>query len=121
MDEEKHQSGSNNKTSIQDLKDMLATYLNGEGVTDLKHNFNCLNPNHNDKTPSMTYYESSQKVYCHGCGASWDIFDLYAVQHLNVQPDSSNRVSYPNGFKEVYNKLADFMHDFTRGRRTKQD
>ncbi len=89
---------------------MLATYLNGEGITDLKHNFNCLNPKHGDKTPSMTYYESSQKVYCHGCGASWDIFDLYAVQHLNVQPDSSNRVSYPNGFKEVYNKLADFMN-----------
>lgn len=117
MNEEKHQSSSNNKTSIQDLKGILATYLNNEGVTDLKHNFTCLNPNHNDKTPSMAYYESSKKVYCYGCHASWDIFDLFAVQHLHVQPDSSNRVSYPNGFKEVYNRLADFMN--VAGRRFK--
>ena len=109
MNQQNKSSSNNSKASIDDLKALLPDYLTGKGI-DLKKNFTCLNPNHADKTPSMTYYADSQTVYCHGCNASFDIFDLFAIDHLNASVDSSNRVQYPNGFKEVYNKLADYMH-----------
>lgn len=109
MNQNNKSSSNNSKASIDDLKALLPDYLTGKGI-DLKKNFTCLNPNHADKNPSMTYYADSQTVYCHGCNASFDIFDLFAIDHLNASVDSSNRVQYPNGFKEVYNKLADYMH-----------
>lgn len=109
MNQQNKSSRNNSKASIDDLKALLPDYLTGKGI-DLKKNFTCLNPNHADKNPSMTYYADSQTVYCHGCNASFDIFDLFAIDHLNASVDSSNRVQYPNGFKEVYNKLADYMH-----------
>ena len=109
MNQNNKSSSNNSKASIDDLKALLPDYLTGKGI-DYKKNFTCLNPNHADKNPSMTYYADSQTVYCHGCNASFDIFDLFAIDHLNASVDSSNRVQYPNGFKEVYNKLADYMH-----------
>lgn len=109
MNQQNKSPRNNSKASIDDLKALLPDYLTGKGI-DLKKNFTCLNPNHADKNPSMTYYADSQTVYCHGCNASFDIFDLFAIDHLNASVDSSNRVQYPNGFKEVYNKLADYMH-----------
>ena len=109
MNQNNKSSSNNSKASIDDLKALLPDYLTGKGI-DYKKNFTCLNPGHDDKNPSMTYYADSQTVYCHGCNASFDIFDLFAIDHLNASVDSSNRVKYPNGFKEVYNKLADYMH-----------
>lgn len=109
MNQQNKSSRNNSKASIDDLKALLPDYLTGKGI-DLKKNFTCLNPNHADKNPSMTYYADSQTVYCHGCNASFDIFDLFAIDQMQASVDSSNRVQYPNGFKEVYNKLADYMH-----------
>ena len=109
MNQNSKSSNNNVKASIDDLKALLPDYLTGKGI-DLKKNFTCLNPNHADKNPSMTYYADSQTVYCHGCNASFDIFDLFAIDQMQASVDSSNRVQYPNGFKEVYNKLADYMH-----------
>ena len=75
MNQNSKSSNNNVKASIDDLKALLPDYLTGKGI-DLKKNFTCLNPNHADKNPSMTYYADSQTVYCHGCNASFDIFDL---------------------------------------------
>lgn len=33
---------------------------------------------HNDKTASMKVYDSTNKVYCFGCGRSADVIDVYA-------------------------------------------
>ena len=98
---------NNNTESFQELKALLLDYLNKQGI-DVKHNFSCLNPNHSDRTPSMTFYPDDNVVYCHGCGARFDIFDLYAIQQLSITPDTNNHVSYP--FKEVYNAVAQYMN-----------
>lgn len=110
MHQQNEFSNIQHKSNIEDLKGLLSDYLAREGVTNLDHNFTCLNPKHADKNPSMTYYPDSQTVYCHGCNASFDIFDLFAIEHLGVEPDAHNRVSYPNGFKNVYNQLAEYMN-----------
>ena len=110
MNQQNEFSNNHHKSNIEDLKGILPDYLSREGITDLKHNFTCLNPKHADKNPSMTYYSDSQTVYCHGCNASFDIFDLFAIEHLGVEPNANNRVSYPNGFNDVYNQLAEYMN-----------
>lgn len=110
MNQQNEFSNNHHTSNIEDLKELLPDYLSREGITNLKHNFTCLNPKHSDKNPSMTYYSDSQTVYCHGCNASFDIFDLFAIEHLGVKPNANNRVSYPNGFKDVYNQLAEYMN-----------
>lgn len=95
-------------TLIENLKMLLPKYLIDNGIN-IKKNFRCLNPNHNDQKPSMTYYSDTQTVYCHGCGAQYDIFDLFALQHMNAIMDkTTQRVMYQ--FKDAYNQLADYMH-----------
>lgn len=103
--------------SIENLKVLLPEYLTGENVN-IKSNFKCLNPNHDDKKPSMTYYSDNQTVYCHGCGARFDIFDLYAIDHMDAPVDqTTNRVSY--NFNTAYNQLADYMHINVKKLKTK--
>ena len=110
MNQQNEFSNNHHKSNIEDLKGLLPDYLSREGITDLKHNFTCLTPKHADKNPSMTYYSDSQTVYCHGCNASFDIFDLFAIEHPGVEPNANTRVSYPNGFNDVYNQLAEYMN-----------
>ena len=106
MNQQNKSSINNHNAKIEDLKALLPDYLIGEGIN-LKGNFTCLNPNHEDKTPSMTYYADSHTVYCHGCGASFDIYDLFAIQHMHATVDD-NRAVY--NFKEVFNGLAAYMN-----------
>lgn len=64
------------------LKDCLPAYLESLGIRATgRKNFRCLNPAHNDSTPSMTYYRDTQTVYCHGCKGQYDIFDLIGLDY----------------------------------------
>ena len=47
--------------------------------------FNCLNPNHEDNSPSAHVLPDGTKAYCHGCGATYDI--LTVNSWLNKAPD----------------------------------
>lgn len=62
------------------VKNYLRQYLEGKGIN-IRENFRCLNPDHNDKTPSMTYYDDTKTCYCHGCKAQYDIFDLIGIDY----------------------------------------
>lgn len=62
------------------LKSLLGQYLEKLGIKGHK-NFNCLNPEHEDSTPSMKYFSDTNKVYCYGCGASYDLLDLIAIDN----------------------------------------
>lgn len=53
----------------------LPQYLAQKGIQ-VNRNFLCLNPEHNDHTPSMTYNRHRNKCHCFACGADADIFDL---------------------------------------------
>lgn len=78
--------------SEEQLKQRLPEYLAKIGV-DTRKNFRCLNPGHDDKTPSMAYDSKRNKVHCFGCGATWDIFDLVAVEELGA-PVVDSRPQY---------------------------
>ena len=63
----------------EQAKPLITNLLYELGVTDLSKNFRCINPAHNDSTPSMTYYADTHCVHCHGCGFHGNIFQVYSL------------------------------------------
>lgn len=62
----------------EEAKARLAHYLEARGI-DSARPFRCLNPDHEDKNPSMSYDQRAHRVKCFACGASYDLFDLIAL------------------------------------------
>lgn len=79
-------------TNNDHIKEKLDDYLVGKGI-DIRKNFNCLNPTHKDKNPSMSYDKKRNKVHCFSCGADYDIFDLIGIDY--------NIASYPERIKKA--------------------
>lgn len=100
-----HNSNSSNQEK-EELRSMLGEYLTSKNI-DVNKNFTCLNPYHEDNTPSMSYNKIDNYVHCFGCGVTYDIFDLYAMDNMNVTIDASgNPMLTGYNFKEAYNKVA---------------
>lgn len=62
------------------IKQQLPFYLEGKGISTRK-NFCCLNPEHPDTKPSMSYDPKRNKCHCFACNANYDIFDLIAIDY----------------------------------------
>ena len=62
------------------VKGQLEDYLKNKGV-DTRKNFRCLNPDHADNNPSMSYDRKRQKAHCFSCGADYDTFDLIGIDY----------------------------------------
>ena len=75
------------------LQNKLQDYLQGKGINTNKP-FRCLNPEHEDAHPSMSYDRKRRKVHCFACGADYDIFDLIGIDEGIT------------GFKEQYNRAC---------------
>lgn len=73
------------------VKGYLEDYLKGKGINTRKP-FRCLNPDHPDKHPSMSYDRERQRCKCFSCGASYDIFDLIGIDYgLKEDKDIFNK------------------------------
>ena len=59
-------------------KEDLEKVLKNLGI-DVKKAFRCLNPEHEDKNPSMRYDAKRQKVHCFSCGVDYDIRDVREI------------------------------------------
>lgn len=65
------------------IKPQLEGYLKDKGI-DTRRPFNCLNPAHQDKNPSMSLDREHNQAHCFSCGAKYDIFDLIGMDnHLD--------------------------------------
>lgn len=62
------------------VKQQLPNYLESKGIS-TRNNFNCLNPDHVDNDPSMSYDRARNKCHCFGCGADYDTFDLIGIDY----------------------------------------
>lgn len=62
------------------VKGHLADYLESRGCSTRKP-FLCLNPDHNDRNPSMSYDRRRNKVHCFACGADYDLLDLIGIEY----------------------------------------
>lgn len=76
------------------IRGEMRSYLEQRGLPTGKNQFfSCLNPSHEDSSPSMMFYPDNNKVYCHGCHKSYDIFDLIGLEY--------NLNSFPEQFKKA--------------------
>ena len=85
-----------NDQVIEKVKEHLKDYLEELGINTSKP-FNCLNPNHDDKNPSMSYDKRRNIVKCFSCDTSYDIISLYATQ---------NNLDNNTDFKKIVEELA---------------
>ncbi len=67
------------------LRPYLRDYLHAKGINPSRR-FRCLNPDHADRHPSMSYDANRQKVHCFACGADYDLFDLLALDESLSSP-----------------------------------
>ena len=73
------------------VKGYLGEYLRSKGI-DIRKPFHCLNPDHPDKHPSMSYDSRGQRCKCFSCGVSYDIFDLIRLDYgLTQNTDVFNK------------------------------
>lgn len=66
---------------LNTIRPYILEYLQEKGY-DTSGAIRCLNPSHEDKKPSMIVSNAEEygwKVYCRGCGAYYDIFDIYSI------------------------------------------
>lgn len=115
----------NNREEIEKLKPMLANYLIEKHNININKPFRCLNPEHEDKHPSMSYTNKYNICKCFSCGVSYDIFDIigldYNVSSFKDKIDIANKIfpnilEGPNHFRviESPNKLIDFRSYFQK-------
>ena len=62
------------------VKCYLQDYLHTHGYSTRKP-FLCLNPDHPDTNPSMSYDQRRNKVHCFACGADYDLIDLVGIEY----------------------------------------
>ena len=74
---------SNLDAVVSSLKPYLNQYLEEQGI-DTSNNFCCINPKHEDSTPSMTTKQVPECAFCFGCSNASDIFQ--AAHFLEGKP-----------------------------------
>lgn len=79
-----------------EIKKHLKDYLEEIGVNTARP-FTCLNPQHDDKHPSMSYDDKRKIVKCFSCNESYDIFSLYAL---------NNNLDNKKDFKKIVDDLT---------------
>lgn len=62
------------------VKSQLENYLTSTGRP-TKQAFNCLNPDHPDRHPSMSFDPRRNKCKCFSCGADYDTFDIIGIDY----------------------------------------
>ncbi|NCB72464.1 MAG: DNA primase, partial [Clostridia bacterium] len=68
------------KQAKEHIKDQLEAYLQGKMI-DTSKLFRCLNPDHEDKNPSMGYNPDSKRVHCFSCGVTYDTLDVVGIDY----------------------------------------
>ena len=85
-----------NDQAIEEIKNHLKDYLQDKGLN-INKPFTCLNPQHDDKHPSMSYDPKRNIVKCFSCNSSYDLISLYALD---------NNLDNNNDFIRIIDELA---------------
>lgn len=88
------------------IKEQLENYLQSKGVS-IGKPFRCLNPQHEDKKPSMSYDNKRKKAHCFSCGVDYDTFDLIGIDYgLKSSKDIFKKAYELLGNKNMYQNQA---------------
>ncbi|WP_195277369.1 DnaB-like helicase C-terminal domain-containing protein [Anaerotruncus rubiinfantis] len=103
-----------NERLLEELRGLLPEYMAQKRILiggRKNRLIRCINPQHEDRHPSMSYYQQAHKLKCFSCGASYDIFDVIAMDY----PDCD---SFPRQVKKACDIFGlPFPEDFGRGDR----
>ena len=115
------------RKDIDAFKLMLADYLiTKHNIINLKNKFTCLNPDHEDRHPSMSYTSKYNICHCFSCGTKYDIFDLIGLDYgvdsfsekieiaQSLYPNISNIVFKKTDVIEHENNVIDFTNYFNK-------
>ena len=80
LTERKGRRKMNREQARAHIKNELESHLQQRGLNTRKP-FNCLNPDHADSTPSMSYDRKRNKAHCFSCGADYDTLDLIGIEY----------------------------------------
>lgn len=93
------------------LKAQLPEYLRNKGIN-INAPFRCLNPNHQDIHPSMSYNPKNQTVHCFSCNATYDIFEIigldFGLSDFKDQFDKACELFLSTGDNEFIEANDDF-------------
>lgn len=81
----------------EQLRGCLVDYLGQKGLNPRKP-FSCLNPEHPDRHPSMSFNPHNNTVHCFSCGVTYDLFDLIGMDY------------HLDGFEEKLQKGCELFH-----------
>lgn len=70
-----------NNHKKETLKAMLRDYLEEAHGINTRQPFCCLNPEHEDRHPSMAFDKDHNRCVCFACGARYDIFDVIGIDY----------------------------------------
>lgn len=102
------------RTDIDNYKFLLADYLVKNHHIDLKRPFTCLNPDHEDRHPSMSFTNKYNICKCFSCGVSYDLFDLikidYGAESFKEQLEIVSRI-YPNIKMDISKQFSKIESD----------
>lgn len=96
------------RQSIDNFKTMLADYLVQKHGININEPFTCLNPDHEDRHPSMNFWNKHNICKCFSCGTCYDLFDLigidYGVESFKEKLEIVDSL-YPNISNIVFKKF----------------
>lgn len=72
-------------TAKAHVREQLEEYLQRRGI-DTRKAFRCLNPNHEDRHPSMSLDRKRNKCHCFACAADYDTFDVIGIEYGLTEP-----------------------------------
>ena len=76
----KERNGMDREQAKDIVKGHLTDWLESHGCS-TRRPFLCLNPDHPDTNPSMSYDRKRNKVHCFACGADYDLLDLVGIEY----------------------------------------
>lgn len=102
------------ENNATELKPFISNYYNKfyGGILEDKKQYTCPNPNHADKHPSATFYQSSNNIYCHVCNKKYDLFNLIEFNERLSQKEAYKRACELYGTKFNKDKTKfDYWHE----------
>ncbi len=101
-----------NDRLIQELKQFLPEYMAQKRILiggKRSRMIHCINPDHEDRNPSMSYNRKSQTLHCFACGVNYDLFDVIKMDYPECD-------SFPRQVKKACDIFGKpFPADFGRG------
>jgi replicative DNA helicase len=102
-----------NEDIKQKIKEHLEDYLTETG-RNTRGLFNCLNPSHDDKNPSMSYNPKKKEVHCFSCNTNYDLISLYALDN-GFLDDKDYFIRSCKELAQKYNISVPVYQSATRG------